>query len=129
MKTAALCSAIAALVLVATAASAAARTAHVSVMGTSPFTVRGTGFRAHERVTVTVFAKTTRTKRVTAGARGGFTAAFSAVTIGRCEGYAIRAKGNRGSIAVFKTLPECAQPGPSGQPDVLFPIDPPPKHP
>jgi hypothetical protein len=121
IKLAAPCSTLVTLVLVATAASAVGRTAHVGITAMSPFTVRGTGFLAHERVTVTVFAKTTRTKSVTAGARGGFTAAFSAVTVGRCEGFAIRAKGNRGSIAAFKIFPECADQGPSGEPDVLFP--------
>jgi len=121
IKLAALCTAIATMVLVATAAYAAVGTARVGVMQTSPFTVRGTGFRAHERVAVTVYAKTTRMKAVTAGVRGGFTTAFSGVTIGRCDGYVIRAKGNRGSIAFLKVRPECPQPGPSGS-DVLFPV-------
>jgi hypothetical protein len=52
-----------------------------------------------------------RAKGVTAGARGGFTTAFSAVTIDRCEGFVIRAKGNRGSVAFLK--------GPSGVPAAL----------
>jgi hypothetical protein len=128
MKTAALCSAVAALVLVASAAVAAAQTARVLVSATSPFTVRGSGFRAHEHVTVTVSATVRRTKAVVAGARGGFKASFSAVKIGACEGYVVRAKGNRGSLAILKVMPECAPPGPSSQPDVLFPRDPPPKH-
>jgi hypothetical protein len=106
------------------ASAAASRTAHVSVTSLSPVVVRGTNFLPNERVTVTVFAKGTRTKTVSANLPGGFRATFHTLSIGTCQAYAVRAKGNRGSTAFLKVIPECAPEGP----DALFPIDPIPKH-
>jgi hypothetical protein len=103
-------------VLAPAAVGASFRTAHVTVSALSPFTVRGTSFRSNERVRVTVFAKDTRTKTVTATARGGFGTKFSGLTIGYCDPYTVRARGNRGSSAFLKVLPECAPSGPSGEP-------------
>jgi hypothetical protein len=108
-------------------AGASTRTAHVYATSLSPVSVRGTSFRANERVAVTVSAKTTRTKTATAGVRGNFAVTFKAVSIGRCQPYTIRAKGNRGSTALLRVLPECAPEGPT--PDVLYPSDPIPKKP
>ena len=106
------------LVLLATIASstavAATTRARVAVTSTAPVTVDGTGFRSRERVTVTLIATDMHRKVVIAGARGVFTAKFPGTTIGDCEGYFIRAKGNRGSLAVFRVVPECAPQGPAG---------------
>jgi hypothetical protein len=86
----------------------ATKSAHVAVTATSPTTIQGTGFKAHERVTLTVSAKETRTKRIYAGARGSFTTTFKGLTIPRCDSYTVRAKGNRGSTALLRVIPECA---------------------
>ena len=97
--------------LVAVASStavAATKRARVAVASTAPVTVEGSGFRSSERVTVTFVATEARRKVVTASANGAFTARFAGTTVPRCEGYFIRAKGNRGSLAVVKVTPECA---------------------
>jgi hypothetical protein len=106
------------LAVVATIASgtaaAATSQARVAVSSTAPATVDGTGFKARERVTVTFVATEMYRKVVTATARGSFTVKFAAATIRRCESYFVRAKGNRGSLAIVKVMPECAPPRPSG---------------
>lgn len=99
------------LALLAAAALASTTAAHVSVATLSPFTVRGTSFHPAERVRVTVSAEGSHTKTVTANASGRFRVKFSAVTIGRCNAYAVRAKGNRGSTAFIRVIPECAPEG------------------
>ena len=109
--------------LPAPAVASPSRTAHVTLATTSPVSVRGTSFRSHERVVVTVSAKSTRTKTVTAGARGGFRVTFTRMSFGTCQAYAVRAKGNRGSIAFLKVTPVCAPSGPSGEPDPGLPTD------
>jgi hypothetical protein len=106
------------LAVVATIASgtAAAGTtrARVAVTSTDPMTVVGSGFRSRERVTVTLMTTGLQRKVVTAGAKGAFTATFAGATIGYCESYFVRAKGNRGSLAILKVIPECPSLGPSG---------------
>jgi hypothetical protein len=114
VKIAAILSLVAVLSPVAVGASY--RTAHVTVPALSPFTVRGTAFRANERVKVTVSAKDTRAKSVIASARGSFGTKFSALTLGHCDAYTVRARGNRGSSAFLKVMPVCAPQGPSGEP-------------
>jgi hypothetical protein len=115
--------------LPAAAVASPSRTAHVTLASLSPVSVRGTSFRSHERVAVTVSAKSTRTKTVTAGARGGFTVRFTSLSLGTCQAYAVRAKGNRGSVAFLKVTPVCAPSGPSGEPDPGLPSDPIPTKP
>ena len=98
------------------AATAVAGTrARVAVMSTAPMTVRGTSFHARERVTVTVTVDTTRTMVVKANAHGVFTATFAHFAIAHCIGYSIRAKGNHGSLATLKVIPECPPPAGSKQ--------------
>jgi hypothetical protein len=97
--------------LIASTAVAATPRARLVVMTTSPVSVQGTGFRAGERVTVTLMAGDTRRKAVTANAQGRFGVRFSGVSIQPCEGYFIRAEGRRGSLAVFKVMPACAEQG------------------
>ena len=100
--------------LLAGGAAAATRTAHVTLVSNSPASVLGTGFRATERVTLTVSATETRTKRVTAGARGNFRTTFAGFSVKFCVPYTLQARGSRGSRAFVKIVPECApqrQPG------------------
>ena len=72
----------------------------------SPMTVRGSGFVAGERVRVTVSAKVSSAKSVSATASGGWRVAF-ARSLDGCQSYAIRAVGNRGSRAFVKVMPVC----------------------
>ena len=97
-------------VLPAAAVASPGRTAHVALASSSPVSIRGTNFRSHERVVVTVSAKSTRTKTISAGVRGGFKVTFTGLSIGSCDAYSVRAKGNRGSIAFLKVRPECPPP-------------------
>jgi len=97
--------------LVPSVAGASQLRARVSVVQTaSAFAVQGASFKSRERVTVTVTAESTRTKTVKANLRGAFTATFAGFTVPRCEGYSVRAKGNRGSVATLKVIPECPPP-------------------
>jgi hypothetical protein len=74
-------------------------------------TVRGTGFRPAEHVTLTLAANgTTRVRHPTASSAGRFVSVFAGVTIGHCRGYFLRAVGDEGSRAVFRFIPECPQP-------------------
>lgn len=114
--------------LLPVAAVASSSTAHIRFISTSPVSVRGAGFEPGERVAVTVSSKVTRRKTVTASLRGVFRATFSGVSIARCQAYAVSARGNRGSTASAKGIPECAEPVPNG-PDPLFPTDPIPTKP
>jgi hypothetical protein len=98
------------LVTIASSTAVAGTTrarARVAVVSTAPVTINGTGFRSRERVVVTLTTTGAHRKVVMANARGAFTAKFAGVAIGYCEGYFVRAKGNRGSLAVLKLIPEC----------------------
>src|ERR1051326_8040100 len=83
-------------------AAASMNTARVSVATASPVSVRGTGFKSGERVTLTVSAKLTRRKTVDANARGAFRTTFSHFSIARCQAYMVVAKGTRGSTATLR---------------------------
>jgi hypothetical protein len=98
-----------ALVFVSATVAAPGR---LRVMPTTQFTVRGTGFQAGERVLVAVEANEEgASKRVTAGAGGGFTVRFPTVEVGACPGYSVRATGNEGTRALLSVrAPECPQP-------------------
>lgn len=99
------------LIALVGASTATAKThARVAMQSTAPVTIRGTGFHARERVTVTVTTTGDRTKVVRANARGVFTATFTRFAIGHCIGYTIRAKGNHGSLATLTLTPECPPP-------------------
>jgi hypothetical protein len=123
MRFAAILTLCAALLPVGTVA--AGSTARIGFASISPVSVRGAGFKPGERVTVTVSAKVTRKKIVTASARGAFRATFKGLTIPRCRPYGVQARGNRGSIAGIKLIPECAPPAPPDTSDPpLLPSDP-----
>jgi hypothetical protein len=110
--------------LLPVAAVASSNAARIGFTSVSPVSVRATGFKSGERVTLTVSAKVKRKKTVTAGSRGGFRATFSGFSIKRCQAYAVIAKGNRGSTAAAKVVPECAPPPAPSSSDPLYPIDP-----
>jgi hypothetical protein len=99
---------IAALLLAIVPASAQAiRHGHVRLTGISPAVVRGSGFYARERVTVTIRSTSTvMQKRVRSTTGGAFTVRFgrSAPAPG-CAGLAISAVGARGDRADWKTPP------------------------
>ena len=107
----------------AVSAGASTSAAHVSVPSLSPFTVHGTGFHARERVRVTVLATGAQVKTIRATTRGRFTTTFARVSLGSCDMYTVRAKGNRGSSAILRVIPECAPSRISGG-DVRYPRDP-----
>jgi hypothetical protein len=92
---------------IASTAGATTTKAHVAVLQTAPVTVQGTSFHASERVTVTVATQVASRKVVRASRKGAFIVRFPGVTIKYCEAYFIRAKGNRGSLAILKVTPEC----------------------
>ena len=71
----------------------------------SPVALRGTGFKAHERVRVSVYAGERATKRVSTGARGRFLVRFSSLDPNACIGFSAVAVGNEGSRASFKRSP------------------------
>ena len=87
----------------AASAPAAARRATLMPLSGDPFKVRGTGFRARERVRVTVTATAAErhiVRRVRATGRGTFVLAFSGVEA--CGGVEGAATGSRGSRASFQ---------------------------
>ena len=98
--------ALAAAVL-ATVAFGATKRAQVAVAQTSPTVITGAGFKKREHLAVTVSTNSTRTKRIYAGPRGGFRTTFRGFSIPACTEYTVRAKGNRGSLAVLHVIPEC----------------------
>jgi hypothetical protein len=76
-----------------------------------PLTVSGKHFRAHERVSLVLHRPSGGTRRrARAGSHGAFRKGFTGVTVDRCSGYWVSAKGSRGSRAtlVRRALPECA---------------------
>jgi len=95
--------------------STAAGKARLRLLDPAPVTVRGTGFAAGERVSVSVrgLGGLTR-KSVTAGRRGGWTATFRNRAYDRCGGLIVVAVGNRGSRAGLRLPPGlCPPPSPA----------------
>jgi hypothetical protein len=96
---------IAAVATGAASASPTSTTARpsVRVSDLNPFTVRGTNFKARERVRVVISSKKHRTTRtVTANGRGSFRTAF-AFKLRGCDEYSVRATGGGGSRAAVKS--------------------------
>ena len=75
------------------------------LLDADPVAIRGTGFKAHERVRVTVYAGELAAKRVVAGSRGRFVVRFPALDPNACSGFWASAVGNQGSRASFKRSP------------------------
>jgi hypothetical protein len=107
--------AICAAILAAGAAGGVTSAPKLSVPDTAPFTVRGVGFKALERVVVTVSSGAARKRTTVTGTAGTFTITFTGVDVGSCDPYVVRALGTKGSkAAVRHTVQEqCgAQPTP-----------------
>ena len=97
-------------------APAAATHARVWLADKSPLVVRGSSFKAHERVVVTVTDGARFVRTVTATSTGAFVARWTnAAPKGGCQAMQIQAVGNRGSVARLK-IPglECPPPAPAG---------------
>jgi hypothetical protein len=79
----------------------------LAIRDTSPLTVRGTHFRPHERVTLTVVYHGRHEKLVRASAAGTFTARFR-FSIRGCAMYRVSARGDEGSRALYRSpIAEC----------------------
>jgi hypothetical protein len=97
--------------LIAALAIASEGKPEVHVSETRPFTVRGAHFRPHERVKIVVRAKSGGEAQQTAGADGSFSAVFGDVEFDECQGYVVKAEGDKGSRAARKLPPgECGAP-------------------
>jgi hypothetical protein len=73
----------------------------------NPVTVRGTGFKPHTRVRVTLAEAQKLVRRPLASSQGTFTATFSAV-IDRCSGWTVTAsQPGRATVILHGPKPEC----------------------
>jgi hypothetical protein len=79
------------------------------VTETSPFLVRGAGFKPLETVRVVAQVEGRHVKTVRATANGAFVARFSRVSLKGCAGYIVRATGSKGSHAYRRHVPECPE--------------------
>lgn len=78
----------------------------------SPLRVAGIGFRAKEQVKLTVAAGGVWQKTLRATRAGRFTAVVQGAIIDRCLGFAVIARGARGSVATLRGMPvACPPPG------------------
>jgi hypothetical protein len=77
---------------------------HLRLLDRAPLTLRGTHFRARERVRVAIAATVPATRVVRAGRDGSFTVRFDAVSVGRCGEASAQAVGARGERASLKVL-------------------------
>ena len=96
------------LVLAFPASGAPPRRAALQLQSTAPVTVRGSGFGAAERVTLTLAAGRVRgTTTVGAKRSGSFSARFGRVRLDRCTEFTVRAVGRQGSRAILQVSPAC----------------------
>ena len=94
--------ALAALGLVHDATATAVRHPQLGLASARPLTVSGKHFRAHERVSLVVHQPSGVTRRrARAGRHGAFRKVFADVTIERCSGFWVSAKGSAGSRAML----------------------------
>jgi hypothetical protein len=98
--------------LAAPSALGAASSPAIRPLGTAPLTVRGTHFKARERVRVTVQAAgRSSVRRILVRADGTFTLEFTGLAIDRCLGYSLSAAGSSGDRAAWaQKLPPPACP-------------------
>jgi hypothetical protein len=91
--------------------SATATKAAVTVVASTPLRVRGTGFRAHELVRLTVkTAKGSVGRQVRAGAKGGFALTFATIRFSRCAAPVptiFARAGSSGRVTALVASPEC----------------------
>ena len=79
------------------------------ILDTDPVTLRATGFRATERVTVVFRGPERALGHAVANAAGAFTLRLAGVDANECTGFSAVAVGDHGSRAVFKRAPgQCA---------------------
>ena len=98
--------------LVIPTAAIARAPAKVWIADQSPLVIRGSGFKTHERVTVTVRMSTVHVFHRVATRTGTFVVTVPAgnIKLG-CNTLSVRAVGNRGTIAVAKVPgTECPPP-------------------
>jgi hypothetical protein len=103
------------LLVAPTVSRAATFPPHVKVSMVSPkMVVRGTGFEAHEWVTVTVAGQGVKKSRVRATLAGAFRVAVTPPPAATCGRYFVRAHGLSSSRTATLRLgpPECADPSP-----------------
>jgi len=93
----------AALVGAGQARAAPQARATLQVVRLKPFTVRGAGFKANERVVLRLTGDAIGTARGTATARGRFTVKFSRA-LTSCSAFTLRAIGARGTRVVLKPI-------------------------
>jgi hypothetical protein len=84
----------------------------LAVVDFTPLTVRGSSFKARERVTVRLDGLRSAVQRLRATPKGGFVVAFSSVPIVRCHPLTVRALGAAGSRAMRQVQhgPHCRMP-------------------
>jgi len=87
------------------AGGAATTTPRLRLLDSDSVVLRGTGFKVHEHVRVSVYAGEHVVKRVTTGRRGGFVVRFTSLDPNACAGFSAMAVGNEGSRASFKRAP------------------------
>ena len=89
-------------------ASTATAKATLKVVKLKPFTVRGTGFKTGERVTVTLSAGPRQSVRGTATAAGRVTVSFPRAKVTTCTPYTVRAVGAAGTRATVTRVVRAA---------------------
>ncbi len=108
------------------------------IVDQSPLVVRGVGFKASERVTVSVaHAKTLFRREAVAGSTGVLMARWTRSMPATCGSTTITAVGSKGTRVTFKSVANDCAPGPidpiqaddprSIDPPLLYPADPQPK--
>ena len=98
---------------VAGASAQTERSPNLRLVSSKPFVVAGAGFRARERVTVSVITTVAPTPRIVhtrANAAGAFRVRLTLFTRPCAQPYVITARGAAGSIAVLPLqAPPCAR--------------------
>ena len=106
-----LCAVLSALGTLVLAAAASAASPKLAIVDRGAFAVRGTTFHPGEHVLVSVNVNgKSYSKRMTAGKGGGFLARFTTVFVPRCASFVVSARGDEGSRAGLRIIPECAEP-------------------
>jgi len=89
-------------------------TPHLKLLATAPPVVRGTAFRAHERVRLVLRRRVGQPTigHARSDSSGSFVATFAGVRVNRCGGFSIVATGSEGSRAALLSpmpLPPCSR--------------------
>jgi hypothetical protein len=98
---------LAATLFTGAAVNATSAATHPSLRLTdaSSVTLRGAGFKRHERVRVTVTSKVRAAKSINASTTGAFVVEFAGMNPDTCAGFSATAVGSDGSRATFKRAP------------------------